>query len=79
MGRISNRLWRIVLVFMNKDDFIGNLSTICKILIIMVAPAVAVYLGTDNNTVEALLTAVVGLLFSLIDAKYPNSLFGDGA
>lgn len=60
---------------MDRVEFIGNLTTIVKILIIMIAPSLAVYLGTDYNTVEALLTAIAGLLFSLIDAKFHNTLF----
>ena len=59
---------------MNNEDFIGNLSTIVKILICIIAPSVAIWLGTNENTAIALLTAIMGLLFSLIDAKYPNTL-----
>lgn len=58
---------------MNNEDFIGNLSTIVKILICIIAPSLAIWLGTDENTSIALLTAFVGLLFSLVDAKYQNS------
>ena len=58
---------------MNNEDFIGNLSSIVKILVCIIAPSVAIWLGTDENTTIALLTAFVGLLFSLVDAKYPNS------
>lgn len=58
---------------MNIDDFIGNVSTIVKILICILAPSVAIWLGTDENTAIALLTAIAGLLFSLVDAKYPNT------
>ena len=36
---------------------------------------IAVYLGTDENTIVALLTAIVGLLFGLVDAKFPNTIF----
>lgn len=63
---------------MNTDDFIGNLSTIIKIIICIIAPSLAIYLGTDENTTITLLTAVAGLLFSLIDAKYPNTLLNKG-
>lgn len=59
---------------MNRDEIIGNLSTIIKILICIIAPTCAIYLGTDENTAIALLTAVAGLLFAFIDAKYPNTL-----
>lgn len=58
---------------MNNEDFIGNLSTIVKILVCIITPSVAIWLGTDENTMIALLTALVGLLFSLVDAKYQNT------
>lgn len=64
---------------MNNDDFIGNLSTIVKILVCIIAPSLAIWLGTDENTSIALLTAFVGLLFSLVDAKYQNSLFNNNS
>lgn len=63
---------------MNNEEFIGNLSSIVKILICIIAPAAAIYLGTDENTVIALLTAIAGLLFSLVDAKFPNTLIIKG-
>ena len=59
---------------MNREILIGNLSTIIKIIIIIIAPSCAVYLGTDSDTAIALLTAIAGALFALIDAKYPNTL-----
>lgn len=60
---------------LDKVVIIGNLTSIAKILICIIAPMVAVYLGTDENTVEALLVAIVGLLFGLVDAKFPNTIF----
>ena len=60
---------------MDKVEVIGNATSICKIIICIVAPMLAVYLGTDENTAEALLVAVVGLLFGLVDAKFPNTFF----
>lgn len=62
---------------MNRNDLIGNLSTVAKILICIIAPSFAIWLGTDENTSITLLTAIVGLLFSLVDAKYPNTFFND--
>lgn len=61
---------------MNREALLGNLSTIIKILICIIAPTCAIYLGTDENTVIALLTAVAGALFSIVDAKYPNTMLG---
>ena len=60
---------------MDKIEVIGNLTTIAKILIITFAPTIAVYLGTDANTTITLLSAIVGCIFGLVDAKYPNTLF----
>ncbi len=62
----------------NKDSVIANISTILKIFILILAPAVAVYLGTDDDTAVALLTAVFGLILGIIDAKYPNTIIGGG-
>ena len=57
---------------MNKD-IIGNITTIIKILIMTVAPAIAVYIGTDEQTVIAFLTAILTFALAIIDAKYPNT------
>ena len=62
---------------MDKIEVIGNLTSIAKILICIFAPMIAVYLGTDENTTITLLTACVGLLFGLVDAKFPNTIFAD--
>lgn len=39
-----------------------------------VAPAIAVYLGTSQETVIAFLTAVLTFILAVIDARYPNTL-----
>jgi uncharacterized membrane protein YqaE (UPF0057 family) len=54
-------------------DIIGNITTIIKILIMTVAPAIAVYLGTSQETVIAFLTAVLTFVLAICDAKYPNT------
>lgn len=53
---------------------IGNLTTIIKILIMTIAPAIAVYIGTDEQTVIAFLTACLTFALAVIDAKYPNNM-----
>lgn len=55
-------------------DVIGNITTIVKILIMTVAPAIAVYLGTDEQVVITFLTAVLTFLLAVLDARYPNNL-----
>ena len=59
---------------MSKSDTIGNLTTIIKILIMTVAPAIAVYIGTSEQTVIAFLTAILTFILAVIDARYPNTL-----
>ena len=59
---------------MTRQDIIGNLTTIIKILIMTVAPAIAVYLGTSQETVIAFLTAILTFILAVIDARYPNTL-----
>lgn len=39
-----------------------------------IAPAIAVYIGTDEQTVIAFLTAVLTFILAVIDARYPNTL-----
>lgn len=56
------------------NDTIGNLTTIVKILIMTVAPAIAVYLGTDEQVVATFLTAVLTFILAIYDARYPNNL-----
>lgn len=60
---------------MNRE-ILGNFTTICKILIVTIAPSISVYLGFDENTTIALLTAIAGLFLSIVDAQYPNTFLG---
>ena len=62
------------------DNTIGNLSTIIKIIsmtlagwIITTITAQGYNLGVDAVTLASVIGAVIGLLLSYIDAKYPNS------
>ena len=55
-------------------DIIGNITTIIKICIMTVAPAIAVYFGTDEQVVITFLTAILTFVLALVDAKYPNTL-----
>jgi hypothetical protein len=59
---------------MSKQEIIGNLTTIIKILIMTVVPAIAVYIGTDEQSVTAFLTAVLTFGLAIYDARYPNTM-----
>lgn len=61
---------------MNREQVIGNLSSAIKIILLTITPAVSVYLGIDENTSLALLTAITGCLFGLIDMSFPNTMIG---
>lgn len=39
-----------------------------------VAPAIAVYIGTDEQTIITFLTAVLTFILAVLDAKYPNTM-----
>ena len=58
---------------MGKEETLGNLTTIIKILIMTIAPSIAVYLGTDEQTITAFLTAVFAFILAVTDARYPNT------
>ena len=62
---------------MDKETFIGNLTTILKILIMTIAPPIAVYLGLDQQTVLAFLTACMTFIIAITDAKYFNTFFNN--
>ena len=55
-------------------DIIGNITTIIKIIIMTIAPAIAVYIGVTPDVVITFLTAVLTFILALYDAKYPNTL-----
>ena len=59
---------------MSREEIIGNITTIIKILIMTIAPAIAVYIGTDSQTVITFLTAILTFVLAVIDARYPNNL-----
>ena len=55
-------------------EIIGNLTTIIKIIIMTVAPAIAVYLSVPSETVITFLPAVLTFILAVYDAKYPNTM-----
>ena len=57
---------------MINEEFIGNTSTIIKILILTFAPA-ALLEYVDANTLSVVLSGIIMFIFSIIDAKYANT------
>ena len=54
------------------EEFVGNLSTIIKILVLTFVPA-AFLEQVDANTLSVALTVIIMFIFSIIDAKYSNT------
>ena len=60
---------------MSKQEILGNLTTIIKILIMTLGPSLAVYLNVKPDVVITFLTACLAFGLAVLDAKYPNTLF----
>ena len=65
---------------MSETNYIGNISTIIKILSMTIAGWIITTLatkgynlGVDAATLASVIGAFIGLILAYIDAKYPNS------
>lgn len=54
------------------ENYVGNISTIIKVLILTFVPA-AFLEHVDANTLSIVLTGIIMFVFSIIDAKYSNN------
>ena len=54
------------------EEFVGNVSTIVKVLILTFVPA-AFLEQVDANALSVVLTGIIMFVFSIIDAKYSNT------
>lgn len=54
------------------EEFVGNVSTIVKVLILTFVPA-AFLEQVDANALSVVLTGIIMFVFSIIDAKYANT------
>jgi len=57
---------------MNNEAIIGDLTTIIKIIIVTFAPAEIIGLY-DPNQLAMAIAVIIGFIFALLDAKYPNT------
>ena len=55
------------------EEFVGNVSTIVKVLVLTFVPA-AFLEQVDANALSVVLTGIIMFIFSIIDAKYSNTL-----
>ncbi|MCC7553985.1 MAG: hypothetical protein KO202_05810 [Methanobacteriaceae archaeon] len=59
---------------MLKNNISGNLTTIIKLGVMLIAP----YVGIDEatgNTLVAIIVSILFLILGILDAKYPNTIF----
>ena len=54
------------------EEFVGNVSTIIKVLVLTFVPA-AFLEQVDANALSVVLTGIIMFIFSIIDAKYSNT------
>lgn len=54
------------------DNLIGNMTTIINWIVLIILPYVSVY-GITDSQLSALLTAIIGIIFAIINSKYPNT------
>ena len=54
------------------EEFVGNVSTIVKVLVLTFVPA-AFLEQIDANALSVVLTGIIMFIFSIIDAKYSKS------
>lgn len=54
------------------DNLLGNVTTIINWLVLIILPYVSVY-GITDSQLTALLTAIIGITFAIINSKYPNT------
>ena len=54
------------------DNLLGNVTTIINWLVLIILPYVSVY-GVTDSQLTALLTAIIGIVFAIINSKYPNT------
>ena len=57
------------------NEIIGNLSTLLKIIVMTIFPAITMYMSED--ALLAVIAAIIGLIVSIIDARYPNTLLNN--
>ena len=54
------------------DNLLGHVTTIINWLVLIILPYVSVY-GVTDSQLTALLTAIIGIVFAIINSKYPNT------
>ena len=54
------------------DNLLGNFTTIINWLVLIILPYVSAY-GITDSQLTALLSAILGISFAIINSAYPNT------
>lgn len=57
---------------MNDTNYVGNITTIINWIALMILPYVSAY-GMTQDVLVAILSAVVGIAFAILNSTYLNS------
>lgn len=56
-----------------KNELIGNITTIIKFVVMTIAPYLALTADMQNQLI-AVLVAIIGFVLAYFDAKHPNTI-----
>lgn len=56
-----------------KNELLGNLTTIIKFVVMTIAPYLALTADMQNQLI-AVIVSTIGFIFACFDAKYPNTI-----
>ena len=56
-----------------KNELLGNITTIIKFIVMTIAPYLALTADMQNQLI-AILVAIIGFVLAYLDAKHPNTI-----
>lgn len=56
-----------------KNELLGNITTIIKFIVMTIAPYLALTADMQNQLI-AILVAIIGFVLAYFDAKHPNTI-----
>lgn len=56
-----------------KNELLGNITTIIKFVVMTLAPYLALTADMQNQLI-AILVAIIGFVLAYLDAKHPNTI-----
>lgn len=56
-----------------KNELLGNITTIIKFVVMTIAPYLALTADMQNQLI-AVLVAIIGFVLAYLDAKHPNTI-----